>query len=156
MSPSSSFSPSKSRSTRLVRECNRAAPWTHKFENRGMCPSFPAVSCIFAEQKSRGISLTAHLQPEAFSVGSYLQLRVRGRASVFLRTYSEEYTLELPSGCVRWEHFFFLISPVSVLNPLFLCATAAWIPSRGSSFAEQLLSPVGARGIGLLSSSLPR
>ncbi|XP_040064560.2 oxysterol-binding protein-related protein 9-like [Ixodes scapularis] len=59
------------------------------------------VTCVYAEYRPSGISLMVQLRPEAFSVGSYLQLRARGKASLYLVEYAEEYDVELPAGCVR-------------------------------------------------------
>ncbi|CAN8018276.1 unnamed protein product [Ixodes persulcatus] len=59
------------------------------------------VTCVYAEYRPSGISLMVQLRPEAFSVGSYLQLRARGKASLYLVEYAEEYDVEFPAGCVR-------------------------------------------------------
>ncbi|KAK8767757.1 hypothetical protein V5799_005462 [Amblyomma americanum] len=60
-----------------------------------------AETCLYAESAASGIRASAQLQPEAFCVGSYLQLRLRGKVSLYLSQYAEEYHLELPAGCVR-------------------------------------------------------
>ncbi|XP_077486878.1 oxysterol-binding protein-related protein 9-like isoform X3 [Amblyomma americanum] len=62
---------------------------------------FPPQTCLYAESAASGIRASAQLQPEAFCVGSYLQLRLRGKVSLYLSQYAEEYHLELPAGCVR-------------------------------------------------------
>ncbi|KAH6928370.1 hypothetical protein HPB50_014960 [Hyalomma asiaticum] len=41
------------------------------------------------------------VSPEAFSVGSYIQVRLHGNVSVYVSEYSEEYVFELPPGCIR-------------------------------------------------------
>ncbi|KAH7938504.1 hypothetical protein HPB49_024733 [Dermacentor silvarum] len=61
----------------------------------------PPQTCLYAECSSSGIRALAQLQPEAFSVGSYVQIRLHGKASVYVSQYSEEYMFELPAACVR-------------------------------------------------------
>ncbi|KAL3212774.1 hypothetical protein MRX96_007827 [Rhipicephalus microplus] len=58
-------------------------------------------TCLYAECSSNGIRALAQIQPEAFSVGSYIQVRLHGNVSVYVGQYSEEYVFELPPGCVR-------------------------------------------------------
>lgn len=59
------------------------------------------MTCVHAECIASGIKALVRLQPDAFCVGSYVQLRLHGSARVYLRQYAEEYVLELPTGCVR-------------------------------------------------------
>ncbi|XP_049272598.1 oxysterol-binding protein-related protein 9-like [Rhipicephalus sanguineus] len=61
----------------------------------------PPQTCLYAECSSNGIRALAQIKPEAFSVGSYVQVRLHGNLSVYIRQYSEEYVFELPPGCVR-------------------------------------------------------
>lgn len=61
----------------------------------------PPRTCLYAECSSNGIRALAQIQPEAFSVGSYIQVRLHGNVSVYVGQYSEEYVFELPPGCVR-------------------------------------------------------
>ncbi|KAL1435799.1 hypothetical protein MTO96_010580 [Rhipicephalus appendiculatus] len=61
----------------------------------------PPRTCLYAECASNGIRALAQIQPEAFSVGSYVQVRLHGNVSVYVGQYSEEYLFELPPGCVR-------------------------------------------------------
>ncbi|XP_065302721.1 oxysterol-binding protein-related protein 9-like isoform X1 [Dermacentor albipictus] len=61
----------------------------------------PPQTCLYAECTSNGIRALAQLRPEAFSVGSYVQIRLHGKVSVYVSQYSEEYLFELPAACVR-------------------------------------------------------
>lgn len=59
------------------------------------------MTCVYAECVANGIQAQVQLQPDAFCVGSYVQLRLRGTARVYLKQYDEEYALELPTACIR-------------------------------------------------------
>lgn len=61
----------------------------------------PPVSCMYCEHPMSGMSFVGHIMPQAYYVGTYVQLHVAGQGCISVLPYSEEYVLGFPSGCIR-------------------------------------------------------
>ncbi|XP_064476908.1 oxysterol-binding protein-related protein 9-like isoform X2 [Ornithodoros turicata] len=62
---------------------------------------WPPISCMYCEHAESGLSFVGHVVPQAFCVGTYMQVHMAGQGTISVLPYSEAYTMAFPSSCIR-------------------------------------------------------